>query len=66
MHLSRYMGASLTMIDRRYAHLDRDGREHAIKLLDSSTGADEPSVPALDAAGRRSRRLSPPRRTEEP
>jgi hypothetical protein len=30
--LSRYMGASLTMIDRNYA---RDGREHAIKLLDA-------------------------------
>jgi integrase len=30
---SRYMGASLTMIDRHYGHLARDGREHAIKLL---------------------------------
>jgi integrase len=27
--LSRYMGASLTMIDRHYGHLARDGREHA-------------------------------------
>ncbi len=33
--LSRYMDASLTMIDRHYGHLARDGREHAIKLLDS-------------------------------
>ena len=33
--LSRYMGASLTMIDRHYGHLARDGREHAIRLLDS-------------------------------
>jgi integrase len=33
--LSRYMGASLTVIDRHYGHLARDGREHAIKLLDS-------------------------------
>jgi integrase len=33
--LSRYMGASLTMIDRRDGHLARDGREHAIKLLDA-------------------------------
>jgi integrase len=33
--LSRYMGASLTMIDRHYSHLARDGREHAIKLLDA-------------------------------
>ena len=32
--LSRYTGASLTMIDRHYGHLARDGREHAIKLLD--------------------------------
>jgi integrase len=30
--LSRYMGASLTMIDRHYGHLARDGREHAIRL----------------------------------
>jgi integrase len=34
--LSRYMGASLTMIDR-YGHLARDGREHAINLLDAYT-----------------------------
>jgi integrase len=33
--LSRYMGASLTMIDRHYGHLPRDGREYAIKLLDA-------------------------------
>jgi integrase len=33
--LSRYMSASLTMIDRHYGHLARDGREHAIRLLDS-------------------------------
>ena len=33
--LSRYMGASLTMIDRHYGHLARDGREHAINLLDA-------------------------------
>jgi hypothetical protein len=30
--LSRYMGASLTMIDRHYGHLARDGREHATRL----------------------------------
>ena len=29
------MDASLTMIDRHYGHLARDGREHAIKLLDA-------------------------------
>jgi integrase len=27
--LSRYMGASLTMIDRHYGHLARDGRHQA-------------------------------------
>jgi hypothetical protein len=47
------MGASLTMIDRHYGHLARDGREHAIKLLD-----------ALNARGRwwtlRGRLKSPP------
>ena len=29
------MGASLTMIDRHYGHLAKDGRQHAIDLLDS-------------------------------
>ncbi len=47
--LSRYMGTSLGMIDRHYGHLARDGREHAIKLLDHFTGA-EPDVHAVDAA----------------
>jgi integrase len=44
--LSRYMGASLTMIDRHYGHLARDGREHAIRLLD------ELNAPAVDVGGR--------------
>jgi integrase len=47
--LSRYMGTSLGMIDRHYGHLARDGREHAIRLLDIFTGA-EPEVHAVDAA----------------
>jgi integrase len=47
--LSRYMGTSLGMIDRHYGHLARDGREHAIKLLDLFTGA-APDVHAVDAA----------------
>src|SRR6266540_7446360 len=34
-NLSRSMAASLTIIDRRYRHLARDGREHAIRLLDA-------------------------------
>ncbi len=38
--LSRYMGASLTMIDRHYGHLARDGREHAIQLLDTLGSAE--------------------------
>lgn len=44
------MGASLTLIDRHFGHLARDGREHAIKLLDSFTGADKAIVHAVDAA----------------
>ncbi len=40
------MGASLTMIDRHYGHLARDGREHAIRLLDDL------NAPAVDAGGR--------------
>jgi integrase len=44
--LSRYMGASLTMIDRHYGHLARDGREHAIRLLDDL------NLSAVDVGGR--------------
>jgi hypothetical protein len=40
------MGASLTMIDRHYGHLARDGREHAIRLLDDL------NAPAVDVRGR--------------
>jgi hypothetical protein len=40
------MGASLTMIERLYGHLVRDGREHAIRLLDHL------NAPAVDV-GRR-------------
>jgi integrase len=54
--LSCYMGTSLGMIDRHYGHLARDGREHAIKLLDLFTGA-EPDVHAVDAAWTLSERL---------
>jgi hypothetical protein len=43
-HLSRFMGASLTMIDRHYSHLARDGREHAAALLDA-LAATEPQPP---------------------
>jgi integrase len=48
--LSRYMGASLTMIDRHYGHLARDGREHAIRLLDELSAAQRPRWTPVDAA----------------
>jgi hypothetical protein len=44
--LSRYMGASLTMIDRHYGHLARDRREHSIRLLDTLNAT------AVDVRGR--------------
>jgi integrase len=47
--LSRYMGTSLAMIDRHYGHLARDGREHAIKLLDTYRAAYSLDVHAVDA-----------------
>jgi integrase len=47
--LSRYMGTSLAMIDRHYGHLARDGREHAISLLDSYQAAEGPDVHAVEA-----------------
>jgi integrase len=48
--LSRYMGASLTMIDRHYGHLARDGREHAIRLLDELSAGKRPPWTLVDAA----------------
>jgi integrase len=48
--LSRYMGASLTMIDRHYGHLARDGREHAIRLLDELSAGERPPWTLVDAA----------------
>jgi integrase len=50
--LSRSMGASLTMIDRHYGHLARDGREYAAALLDS-LAADDVAVAAWTFGGRR-------------
>jgi integrase len=47
--LSRYMGASLTMIDRHYGHLARDGREHAIRLLDELSSGQRPRWTPVDA-----------------
>ena len=37
------------MIDRHYGHLARDGREHAIKLLDTYRTAEPLDVHAVDA-----------------
>jgi integrase len=48
--LSRFMGASLTMIDRHYGHLARDGREHAIRLLDELSSEQRPTWTLVDAA----------------
>jgi integrase len=47
---SRYMGASLTMIDRHYGHLARDGREHAIRLLDQLSIGKRPRWTLVDVA----------------
>jgi integrase len=47
--LSPYMGTSLAMIDRHYGHLARDGREHAIKLLDTYRAPKPYDVHAVDA-----------------
>jgi hypothetical protein len=53
------MGASLTMIDCHYGHLDKDGREHAIALLDAQNVHD---VHDVDAGWTRKKGLSPPGR----
>jgi hypothetical protein len=50
------MGASLTMIDRHYGHLARDGREHAIGLLDSYSAAVDVGGRSVDAGTPPSRR----------
>jgi integrase len=50
--LSRFMGSSLTMIDRHYGHLARDGREHAAALLDSLAASDTAAA-AWTFGGRR-------------
>jgi hypothetical protein len=47
--LSRYMGASLTIIDRHYGHLAPDGREHAIRLLDGLSAEQRPRWTLVDA-----------------
>ena len=64
--LSRYMGASLTMIDRHYGHLARDGREHAIRLLDSYSDANAADVQAMDVAWTPQRRRRRSRQQKQP
>ena len=56
--LSRFMGASLAMIDKHYGHLARDGRDHAVALLD---GYARESA-AWTSGGRRRRPRRPARR----
>jgi len=53
--LSRFMGASLTMIDRHYGHLARDGRQHAVALLDALAADGR----AWTFGGRRNRHRKP-------
>ena len=48
--LSRFMGASLTMIDRHYGRLARDGWEHAIRPLDELSAEQRPLWTLVDAA----------------
>jgi integrase len=43
---SRYMSASLTIIDRHYGHPTKDGRDHAIALLDAQNIHDVHAVEA--------------------
>jgi hypothetical protein len=38
------------MIDRHYGHLARDGREHAIRLLDALNAGERPPWTLVDAA----------------
>jgi hypothetical protein len=44
------MGATLTMIDRHYGDLARDGRKHATRLLDEHSAAQRPRWTPVDAA----------------
>jgi integrase len=53
--LSRFMGASLAMIDKHYGHLARDGREHAVALLDAYAR----DTAAWTPNGRRTREWAP-------
>jgi integrase len=64
--LSRYMGTSLAMIDRHYGHLARDGREHAIQLLDTYRAPEPFDVHAVDAGWTSHDHPTPTLTTERP
>jgi hypothetical protein len=55
--LSRFMGTSLAMIDKHYGHLARDGRAHAVALLDAHARETATWTPN----GRRARQRKPRR-----
>ena len=61
------MGASLTMIDRHYGHLARDGREHAINLLDALNAPEFEPWTLVDAewTSKRQTSVSPDNRKRE-
>ena len=50
LDLSGCVGASLTIIDRHYGLLLRDGREHAIRQLDELSAGQRPRWTLVDAA----------------
>jgi hypothetical protein len=60
------MGASLTMIDRHYGYLARDGREHAIKLLDALNAPGASGGRSWTLRGRQNIRPASAQTTEEP
>jgi integrase len=64
--LSRYMGASLAMIDRHYGHLARDGRDHAIELLAAENGVRGRRGRWWTPGGRRLHDAEPGLTTESP
>lgn len=62
--LSRFMGTSIAMIDLHYGHLARDGREHAIKLLDALNASDASRGRSWTLRGRRNIRSASAPTTE--
>ena len=64
--LCRYMGTSLTMIDRHYGHLACDAREHAIALLDAHAANDAAAPTTWTLGGQRARPPSPQRERKRP